>query len=332
MFAGQKRALDPPGPVERLAAKLQKSCVRVYGAGGFVGIPSYGVGVVVDGRGFVLTTWSIALDTPELHVVTPDGKRCPAKLWRADVGLGAALLKIDALDSQLQPLRLGDSRRLSAGSQVIALGNPFRVAYGYESLAVMRGVVSGVVSPRDGGFRVLRLPPRLERVVLTDIPNNPGTQGGLLATLEGEFVGILGRLIESRATNTILNVAIPADELRAFVKAGLAQPKAQPVAKAPTTEAKRRHPPELGLRLQRASLVRSPLAYVEAVRRGSPAAQAGLRADDLVFRVGRRTIRSCRDFDEAVAGLEPGSKVSVVVKRGEECLSLELTLPEEEEK
>ncbi|HBP20130.1 MAG TPA: signal protein PDZ, partial [Planctomycetes bacterium] len=60
--------------------------------------------------------------------------------------------------------------------------------------------------------------------------------------------------------------------------------------------------------------------------------QAGLRADDLVFRVGRRTIRSCRDFDEAVAGLEPGSKVSVVVKRGEECLSLELTLPEEEEK
>ena len=49
----------------------------------------------------------------------------------------------------------------------------------------------------------------LKQVILTDIPNNPGTQGGPLLTLSGEFVGVQGRLIESRTTNTILNFAVP---------------------------------------------------------------------------------------------------------------------------
>jgi serine protease Do len=86
----------------------------------------------------------------------------------------------------------------------------------------------------------------------------------------------------------------------------------------------------LGLRLQRAHLVRSPLSYVERVARGSPAAQAGVRPDDLVFRVGERTIRSCRDYDQALALLEPGSHVQLVVKRGDVMLPLDVVVPKEE--
>ena len=88
-------------------------------------------------------------------------------------------------------------------------------------------------------------------------------------------------------------------------------------------------PPDLGLRLQRAHLLRSPLPYVEYVVRGSPASKAGLLPDDLVFRLGERTLRSCRDYDEAVASLDASTdkNLSLLVKRGDRMLELELRLP-----
>ena len=312
---------------ETLSARALQSVVKIYGAGGFTGIPAYGSGVVVDERGFVLTAWSIALDTPDLHVVTPGGKRLEAKLWRADAGLGAALLRVDPLGAGLVPLRLGRSASLRSGTSVLAVGNPFGIVYGAEPLSVLQGVVTVLGEPREGGARVLRLPSGLEEVILTDIPNNPGTQGGALLTFEGELVGILGRLVESRSTNTVLNFALPADALAPFVRAGLAQTEARPAAKAAPLERSAREGPDLGLRLQRAHLVRSPLAYVDVVRRGSPAALAGVRPDDLVFRVGPRTIRSCRDYDEALSELAPGQQVELTLKRGAACLRVEIQIP-----
>lgn len=328
---GQRAAATPPSLGELLSARALRSVVKVYGAGGFTGVPAYGSGVVIDERGFVLTAWSIALDTPELHVVTPSGKRLPATLWAADAGLGAALLRVDPLGAGLVPLRLSPSGALRSGAAVLAIGNPFGIVYGAEPLSVQRGVVTVLGEPREGGARVLRLPGGLSEVILTDIPNNPGTQGGALLTLEGELVGILGRLVESRSTNTVLNFALPADALTPFVQASLAQAQARPAAKAAPLERVTRSGPDLGIRLQRAHLVRSPLAYVEIVRRGSPAAAAGVKPDDLVFRVGARTIRDCRDYDEALselADLQPGARIPLTLKRGAACLRVEVEVPQ----
>lgn len=331
MPGGGREAVQAPATlVESLAARVLRSMVKLYGAGGFTGIPGYGSGVVVDERGFVLTAWSIALDSPDLHVVTAQGKRLAAKVWRADAGLGVALLKVDPLGANLQPLRLSSSAQLEPGTALLAIGNPFGFVYGAEQLSVLKGVVTAVVSPHEGGARVVRLPSGLDQVILTDVPNNPGTQGGALLTLEGDLVGILGRLVESRSTNTIINFAVPADSIKPFLRAGLRQKTARPAAKAAPLVRAKRGGPALGLRLQRAHLVRSPLAYVEVVRRGSAAAKAGIEPDDLVFRVGRRTIRSCRDFDEAVATLQPGAKVRVTLKRGSACLNVELVVPAKE--
>lgn len=323
-----QRGKKPLSKAQRAIAKVLPSVVKVYGAGGFTGVPSYGTGVIVHERGFILTAWSIALKTPELKIVTHDGKRYPAQIWRADPGRGVALLRAKkAMIARFKALRLGDSSALRRGDPVLGIGNAFGIIYGNERPGVMRGVVSAIASIRRGGARVVRLPPRLTTVILTDVANNPGTQGGPLVTLEGELVGILGRLIESRTTNTILNFAVPADSVRAFVKAGLAADAPQ---KVPPTSGKRRvrrRPVDLGIHLQRAHLVRSPLAYVERVAPKSVAAKAGLKADDLIFRLGQRTIRSCRDWDQALARTKPGQELKLLVKRKERMLSLSLTIP-----
>src|SRR5437867_3768387 len=59
----------PNGFAPRLAKSVFPSIVKVYGAGGFKGIPSYGSSVVVDESGIVATSWSIALTSENLHVV-----------------------------------------------------------------------------------------------------------------------------------------------------------------------------------------------------------------------------------------------------------------------
>ncbi|RMG12254.1 MAG: PDZ domain-containing protein [Planctomycetota bacterium] len=322
----------PPRSLERTLARALPCTVRVHGAGGFQGVPAYGTGVLVDERGYVLTAWSVALRTDSLRVVDHRGRSYGAVVWKADPGLGAALLKLEAEGSEgFSALRLGDSGRLRPGEPLVSLSNPFGFLYGDERPAVLRGVFSGVLRPRRSGYRVLRLPERLDHVLIHDIPNNPGTQGGPLLTLRGELVGIQGRLAESRATNTLVNYALPSSLLREFLREGLAAPRAQSLAPAQGA-AERRRPPAVGAVLQRAYLIRPPLAYVERVVPGSPAERAGLRPDDLVVRLGERTIYDCRDYDEALASAPRGRPLPLLVKRGDAVLALELEVPAEEER
>lgn len=333
LCASVARAQDPPpAPAWTLPQTVTKafpSVVKVYGAGGFQGVPAYGAGVLVDERGFVLTAWSIALRTDALKVVTHDGRRFGADVWRADPGLGVALLRIRAPQGglpSLTPLRLGDSTTLQAGDGVVAIGNPFGIIYGDELPAVSLGVVTSIGSLRAGGVTVVRFPERLERVIVTDIPTNPGGQGGPLLAIDGRLVGIVGRIVESRATNTIVNYAVPSSDLVEFVRGGVASEKPLPEPPSVPPRAAPGPAAETGIRLLRVHLARPPMAYIEGVVRGSPAEQAGLEPDDLVFRIDDRTIRTCRDFDEAIAARRPGERITLVVKRGPEMKRVELVL------
>lgn len=320
---------EPAWTLPQVAARAFPSVVKVYGAGGFQGVPAYGSGVIVDERGFVLTAWSIALRTDALKVVTHDGQRFRAEVWRADPALGVALLRLKPPQGSLPALtalRLGDSTTLAPGDAVATIGNPFGIIYGDELPAVSFGVVTSVSSLRSGGVNVVRLPERLERAIVIDIPTNPGGQGGPLLARDGRLVGIVGRIVESRATNTIVSFAVPSSDLVEFLRGGVAADK--PLAEPPGVPPRPRQGPpvESGLRLLRVHLARPPMAYVESVVRGSPADAAGLLPDDLVFRVDDRTIRTCRDWDEVLALRRPGDKLSLVFKRGDTMKRVELVL------
>jgi serine protease Do len=313
-------AKEGPAPNEftpRLSNVVFPSIVKVYGAGGFKGIPSYGTGVVVDASGIVATSWSIALTSPALKVVTDSGERLEAKLLKQDTAHGLALLKVETA-AKLAPLALADELP-KPGEVVFSIGNAFDDAAGDEKCAVVGGVVTAVtaldvrVGIEDG--------PALGEVILTDAPNNPGTQGGALVSRDGKLLGILGRLVESKNTNTQINFAVPAPRIRSLVAQALGAP--EPPAPPPKTR-----PPqvETGIRLLDAHLTRSPPAYVERVVPLSPADKAGVRPDDLIFKLGNRVVRSCRQFEELVAEHGPGERVHLVLKRGSTIVELDLEL------
>lgn len=58
------------------------------------------------------------------------------------------------------------------------------------------------------------------------------------------------------------------------------------------------------------------------VRQGSPAEKAGLRAGDIIVRVGSRDVRNVYDYTYALQDLRPGQEVEFVILRGGERLTV----------
>jgi len=62
------------------------------------------------------------------------------------------------------------------------------------------------------------------------------------------------------------------------------------------------------------------------VSKGGPAERAGIKANDIIVRLGEYAISSLDDFDTALRKFKSGDRVSVLVKRGSEELKFEVTL------
>jgi C-terminal processing protease CtpA/Prc len=59
---------------------------------------------------------------------------------------------------------------------------------------------------------------------------------------------------------------------------------------------------------------------------GSPAEKAGLKGGDILIKIGAKDIRSLEDMQAALVGHKPGDVVEIVVKRGEETVTVTATL------
>ncbi len=117
-----------------------------------------GSGVVVDGRGYIVTNNHViseAATNPsqyKMSVVFNDGKEVPANLVGRDPKTDLAVLKVDNVDN-LTVARLGDSDKLHVGDEVIAAGAPL----GLRS-TVTHGIISALHRPGPAVGRRARTP------------------------------------------------------------------------------------------------------------------------------------------------------------------------------
>jgi serine protease Do len=68
-------------------------------------------------------------------------------------------------------------------------------------------------------------------------------------------------------------------------------------------------------------------ALVSGVESGSAAADAGLKAGDVITAVAGRSVTTARDLTEAIRRAEPGSAVDISVTRDRKPLTLKATIP-----
>lgn len=315
---------QPRTELERLIDSRMPSVVKVHGASGLRTILPYATGVVVSAEGHILTLDLVMVQRDKTRVVLADGSVHLAELLPPETDLGVRLLKIDPAEctTPLVPLELTDDVPPN-GTFVFSLGNAFRLAEFSEKLSATFGVVTATATT---GLRYQLSDVEYDgRLILTDAANNPGHYGGALFTLDGRWIGLNARITESKETNTLVSAAIPVADLRAYIERYTGD---GPVVVVDDEEETAVEPGYHGIVLFDHGGRRSPPAYVERVERRSPGRDLGLRPDDLIVRIGRQTIRSCKEFDSVLAELPAGSEVEVTWKRGTEVLRGTMTLTE----
>jgi serine protease Do len=284
-------------------------------------LEAYQSGFLISADGYVLTVFSHVLDSDTITVTLDDGRKLEAKLLGADPRLDVAVLKIDAAD--LPHFDLQEAVAGTEGTRVLAFSNLFGVATGDEPVSVLHGTIAAVtsLSARRGAYETVYQGPVY---VLDAMTNNPGAAGGALTNLRGQLLGLLGKQLRNSRNNIWLNYALPADELAPAVeaiKAGQTRPETQ--------HATASHPEhaltaaDLGLVLVPNVLERTP-PFVDAVQPGSPAAKAGIRADDLVVFVNSQLVQSCNAVVTELGQLEPDAEVRIVVLRSGELTEVTL--------
>lgn len=300
------------GPFADAVALAQKRVVKIYGA--TIGrSPGYATGIIVSPDGQIITASGVHLSEGHVRVTMPDGSLQQAEVVRRSNSLQTALLKVNAPTPDFFVIPAQPAAK--KGDWVLAVSNAFKVAEGSEPLSVNIGVLS--LRVRLDARRGYNDFPYEDDVFLIDaITSNPGAAGGAVVNSQGELVGLVGKVIEGKTTGTRLNYAVPADLLQKFIS-GEEQPAP---AVAPTPMGGKG---ELGIRLFALGGRKSP-AYIDRVLPGSPAAEAGLKTDDLVVSINSEVIRDSGDFRRIADLLQAGVEVTVEVKRKNDLISVRL--------
>ena len=340
------RADDSFAPVTE---QVNKRLVKIYGSGGYRGVPAYGSGVIISPEGYVLTIASQMLETRDLRVHLSTGERYTAQLVASEPDLDLAMIRIYDAKSPIKTPDyfdvLADAARpiVDPGTGVLAFGNQFKIADRGEPMSVQRGVIMAYSKLR--GRRGITDAPYDGDVYFTDtIMCNPGNAGGALVTRNGkQLLGLIGRELKNTLTETWVNYAMPLQAkidiknekgetktltLVEFVQKGL---KGEGTLKsiADSKKGNKGAGKNLytGIVLVPDVVERTP-PFVEEVVPNSPAMKAGLKPDDLIVYVDGTQVVSIKEFRERLDFLLPNNEVKVEVRRGDKLTTLTLKVEE----
>jgi S1-C subfamily serine protease len=256
-----------------------------------------GSGVVITPDGFLLTSAHVVAGTgTRVRASFVDGSDMAATLVGADALSDLAVLRMDA--PAAPPAELGDAAALRVGQLVVAIGNP----HGYAG-SVTAGVVSALgrsLPARSGGATRI-----IDDVIQTDAALNPGNSGGALVDGHGRVVGI-----NTAVAGIGLGLAVPVNATTRRIVSALMRDGRVRRAWIGIAGGARPLPPRVA-----ASIGRDSAIEVVEVIDGSPAARAGLRAEDLIVGVDGLPVRGVDDLQRLMTGERIGVACSLEVVR-----------------
>lgn len=231
----------------------------------------------------------------EVSVILQDDTRLKAEIVGRDAKSDLAVLKVHTT-RKLPSVGFGDSSASRVGDWVVAIGNPFGLG---------GSVTAGIISARG---RDINAGP-YDDFIQTDASINRGNSGGPMFNMDGEVIGIntaifspsggsvgIGFSIPSNAAQVVINQLIKHGEVSRGWLGVHIQVVTDSIAET------------LGMKKAEGALVAS-------VIEDGPAAQAGIKARDVILEFDGKRVNEMRKLPRIVAATEVEKAVKVKVWR-----------------
>lgn len=263
-----------------------------------------GSGVVVSDDSYVVTNNHVIESADSIYVVVGE-EEYPAELVATDADSDVAVLLCK--DLNVTPATLGNSDELSVGDWALVIGNPLGETF---ANTLTTGVISGLgrdVSTAGANTSV-------NNFIQTNAQINSGNSGGGLFNIAGELVGITSMKLSNNgyygsAAIEGIGFAIPINTVKDvaddLIEYGERQYPAIGVTVAPI-DSNTEEP-------TKDSLPKS--IWVRSVEKNSPAAEAGIQANDLIVKADGKRIFTVSELQSIIRGHEIGETVEITVYR-----------------
>lgn len=242
-----------------------------------------GTGWVFDESGIIVTNYHVIKDARNIMVTLPDGRRFGVKSAASDPISDLAVLYIDA--PSLTAVAIGSSTTLKANDQVVAVGNSLGNGISVKTGRVTR--LNMTVSIENQDFYGL---------IENSAPIKQGDSGGPLVNKTGEVIGIsTARIVGAKEIAYAISIDSALPVLYDLITNGAVVW------------------PYLGITGRDNPAGRGVL--VEEVSPGSPAAEAGLRADDIILEIDDTPMSGMTELRRHILFQEVGQSITVTYRR-----------------
>ena len=269
---------------------------------------SLGSGVIVDVKGYILTSSHVIQGADEIKVTLMDKREFKGEIVGTDPLTDIAVVKINA--ERLSTIKWGDSDKLRVGEIVLAIGSP----YGLTGTVTM-GIVSAVGRANVGIANY-------EDFIQTDAAINPGNSGGGLVNERGELVGINAAIFSTSGGYQGIGFAVPSNMAKSvmssLIKTGKVIRGWLGVTVQPLTA-------ELAKQF---NLKEEKGALVGDITDGSPAEKAGIMRGDVIIEYEGKKIEEPTQLRNMVANSEPNKEVELKIIRNNKIETKRVTIGE----
>lgn len=276
-----------------------------------------GSGVIISDDGYIITNNHVVDGADEVSVVMNNKKSLTAKVIGKDAATDLAVLKVD--ETNLPYLAFGNSDEVKLGQWVLAVGYP---------LSLETTVTAGIVSAkyRNIGINQSKMGMNnntaIESFIQTDAAVNPGNSGGALVNARGELIGINSAIASPTGSYAGYSFAIPSNLVRKItndmVKFGNVQRAFLGIT---YLDLKSAQPEEI----EKYGLDKTDGVYIKEVTKDGAAETAGIKAGDIITKIGSKTIENGPQLSETVAQFRPGDKSTITYVRNGKTATADVT-------
>src|SRR5947209_8829062 len=302
---------------EAVIAKVRPAVVEVNVTtqqGGAIGS-----GVIIDGRGYIVTNNHVVSGAQNMTVTLYDGTNLKAQLVGTDPADDLAVVKINPPSKGLTVATIGDSSKLTVGQDVMAIGNPLGITQ-----TVTHGIISALgrnVSEGQGGATI-------PNAIQTDAAINPGNSGGALVDMQGNLIGIPTLTAIDPEFNTPANgvgFAIPSNRVNFIATQIIQTGKVTHTGRAALGVRVADVDPNLAAQ---DNLSVDHGALIVSVVPNGAADQAHLQAGDVIVKIDDKQVTDTASLGDALISKSPGDTVSVQIYRGNQQMTVSVKLGE----